>query len=479
MTAPVMPGRARGFVEDVRRIAPLAWPVVIGQVAVLAFNTIDTVLVGRHSPADLAAFAVGAAAYVTVFVGFMGIVLAVSPIVGQLFGAGRLEAAGDELHQAVWLALALSVLGMVLLLFPQPFLWIAKAGPDIAERVHGYLRALAVALPASLLFTAFRGFNTAVSRPKVVMLLQIGGLAAKLPLSIALVFGVPAWGIPELGVTGAGIATAVALWVQLLLAFVMMRRDRFYDRFSFWGRGLHAPNRQALWGLLRLGIPMGAAILIEVTGFSMMALLISRLGTLPVAGHQIAVNIVSLMFMLPLGLANASGTLVAQRIGAGDLSDARRLGWHGLVLGGLMAAVLGVIVFGSRESIIALYTRDAAVAAAALPLLTWVVVFHLADALQTVAAFVLRAWRIATLPMFIYAGSLWGIGLVGGYTLGFDLTGATPPALQGAPGFWAASTAGLVAASVALTVFMRLVLKAKAEELQRQAVQRAAGQPAT
>jgi len=478
MTAPAWPGRAHGFVEDVRRIAPLAWPVVIGQVAVLAFNTIDTVLVGRHSPADLAAFAVGAAAYVTVFVGFMGIVLAVSPIVGQLFGAGRLQAAGDELHQAVWLALALSVLGIVLLLFPQPFLWIAKAGPDIAERVHGYLKALAVALPASLLFTAFRGFNTAVSRPKVVMLLQIGGLVAKLPLSIALVFGVPAWGIPELGVTGAGIATAVALWIQLLLAYVMMRRDAFYDRFRFWGRGLHAPNRQALWGLLRLGVPMGAAILIEVTGFSMMALLISRLGTLPVAGHQIAVNIVSLMFMLPLGLANASGTLVAQRIGAGDLADARRLGWHGLVLGGLLAAVLGMAMFATREPVIALYTRDEAVAAAAFPLLAWVVVFHLADALQTVAAFVLRAWRIATLPMFIYAGSLWGIGLVGGYTLGFDLTGATPPALRGAPGFWAASTAGLVVAGVALTVFMRLVLKAKAEELQKRAARQAAGHPA-
>ena len=223
---------------------------------------------------------------------------------------------------------------------------------------------------------------------------------------------------------------------------------------------------------------MGAAILIEVTGFSMMALLISRLGTLPVAGHQIAVNIVSLMFMLPLGLANAGGTLVAQRIGAGDLADARRLGWHGLLLGGLLAAVLGVVVFGLREPIISLYTRDAAVAAAALPLLTWVVVFHLADALQTVAAFVLRAWRIATLPMFIYAGSLWGIGLVGGYTLGFDLTGATPPALRGAPGFWAACTAGLVVAGIVLVIFMRLVLKAKAEELLQQAVRPAAGQPA-
>jgi MATE family multidrug resistance protein len=450
---------AQGFTRDVRRIAPLAWPVFIGQLAVLAFNTIDTVLVGRHSSADLAAFAVGAAAYITVFVGFMGIVLAVSPIVGQLFGAGRVEAAGDEAHQAVWLALALSVLGCTLLLFPQPFLWLAKAGPDIAERVHGYLGALSIALPASLLFTVFRGFNTAVSRPKPVMLLQLAGLSLKLPLSAALVFGVPRLGIPELGVTGAGIATAVAMWAQVLLALAVLRGDAFYRPFRLWGHGLHAPNRPALRGLLRLGVPMGLAILVEVTGFSMMALLISRIGTVPVAGHQIAVNLVSMMFMLPLALANACATLVAQRIGAGDLPDARCLGWHGMLLGALLAAALGMAVFLGRAPLVGLYTCEAEVAAAALPLLAWLVVFHLADAVQTIAAFVLRAWRIATLPMFIYAGSLWGIGLVGGYTLAFDLLGITPPALRGATGFWAAATVGLVAAGAALTGLMRLALR--------------------
>ncbi len=449
---------AQRFGADVRRIAPLAWPVFVGQVAVLAFNTVDTVIVGRHSSADLAAFAVGAAAYITIFVGFMGVVLAVSPIVGQLFGADRVEAAGDEVHQAIWLALTLSVLGCALLLFPQPFLWLAKAGPDVAERVRGYLQALSVALPASLLFTVFRGFNTAVSRPKPVMLLQLGGFALKLPLTAALVFGVPALGIPEFGVTGAGLATAAAMWAQVLLALWLLRHDAFYRPFRLGGPGLHAPNRKALWGLLQLGVPMGLAILIEVTGFSMMALLISRLGTLPVAGHQIAVNLVSMMFMLPLALANATATLVAQRIGAGDLPDARRLGWHGMLLGGLLAGALGLAVYAGRAPLVGLYTGEAEVAAAALPLLAWLVVFHLADALQTIAAFVLRAWRVATLPMFIYAGSLWGIGLVGGYTLAFDLLGITPPALLGATGFWAAATVGLVAACAALTALMRLAL---------------------
>jgi MATE family multidrug resistance protein len=447
------------FTEDVRRLLPLAWPVFIGQLAVLAFNTIDTVLVARHSQADLGAFAVGAAAYITVFIGLMGVVLAVSPVVGQLFGAGRLQAAGDQLHQGLWLALGLALPGCALLVFPEPFLWLSHATPAMADAVQGYLLALAVSLPASLLFTVYRAFNTAVSRPKAVMALQLGGLALKLPLTAALVNGVPALGLPELGVTGCGVATALAMWAQALGAVLVLRRDPFYDRFALWGRGLHAPSRAALWGLLRLGVPIGLAILVEVSGFSFMALFIARLGTVPVAGHQIAMNLVSLMFMLPLALANAGSTLVAQHVGAGQLAQARRMGWHALQCGAALAALLGGAVFIGREQVIGLYTRDAAVAAGALPLLAWLAVFHVTDAMQTIAAFVLRAWRIATVPMVIYAGTLWGVGLGGGYSLAFNVWGNVPAAFQGATGFWMAATASLVLASIALTGFMAWVLQ--------------------
>lgn len=449
----------KSLVQDARRILPLAWPVLFGQLAVLAFGTVDTVLVARHSQADLAAFAVGAAAYITVFVGLMGVVLAVSPSVGQLFGAKRLEAAGEQFHQGLWLAAGLSVLGSTLLIFPQPFLWMARSTPDVAAGVRGYLLALAVSLPASLLFTAFRAFNTAVSRPKVVMWLQVGGLCVKVPLSMALVSGVPAWGIPELGVTGCGVATACAMWAQWLCAIVVLRKDRFYEQFQLWHAGLQAPRRAALMDLLRLGIPMGAAILIEVSAFSFMALFIARISTVSVAGHQIAMNLVSMMFMLPLALANATSTLVAQRIGANDLADARRLGWHGVWIGTGLATLVATVVVAARAPIIGLYTRDAATAAAALPLLAWLGIFHVSDALQTISAFVLRAWRIATVPMVIYAGALWGVGLGGGYWLAFNVSGQVPAALQGAPGFWAAATAGLLVAGVGLAGFKRWVLR--------------------
>ena len=185
------------FASNARRIVDLAWPVFVGQLSVVAFGTVDTVLVGRHSAADLAALSVGAAAYITIFIGLMGVVVALSPIAGQLFGAGQHAQAGRQLHQAVWLALGLSVLGCLLLLFPEPFMAVARLDAEHEGRVRAYLRVLALSLPASLLFSAYRSFNNAVSRPKAVMALQVTGLALKIPLSALLIHGVAVLGSPR------------------------------------------------------------------------------------------------------------------------------------------------------------------------------------------------------------------------------------------------------------------------------------------
>jgi multidrug resistance protein, MATE family len=457
MTPPHTATAAPSLRHDAARILRLAWPVFVGQISVLAFSTVDTLLVARHASVDLAALAVGAAVYVTVFIGFMGVVLGLSPIVGQLYGAGQLHQVGRQVHQAVWVALGLSVLGSTLLAFPAPFLALSQATPEVAQRVRGYLLALAFSLPASLLFTVYRGFNTAVGRPKAVMAIQLGGLAVKVPLSVALVSGLPGLGIPALGVVGCGIATALAMWAQVLVAWRVLRRDPFYDRFALNGRGLHAPDGALLGPQLRLGVPIGLSVLVEVTSFSFMAIFIARLGATAVAGHQIAANLVALLFMMPLALGNATSTLVAQRIGAGDSADARRLGWRGLQLGAALALVLGSTVALSREAVVGLYTRDMAVAAAALPLIAWLALFHLADAVQGVAGFVLRGWRVTRGPLIILALALWGVGLGGGYALAFNVGGAVPPALQGARGFWIAAALSLAMAALALVLLLRHV----------------------
>ena len=453
--------------ESALRLFPLAWPVFVGQIAVLAFSTVDTVMTARASALDLAALAIGGSIYISVFVGLMGMIFAVGPIAGQLFGAGKHRESGHEAEQAVWLALALAVVGCTVLLLPEPFLALARAEPAVAEKVRAYLRGLACALPASLVFMAYRGFNVAVSRPKAVMVLQLGGLALKVPINALFVFGFAlptpfgSFAVPALGAAGCGIATAIVMWCQLLAA-ILLRRDPFYAPFGL-GYGLSPPSRKSLAALLRLGIPMGLSILIEVTGFTFMSFFISRIGATPVAGHQIAVNMVSLMFMVPLSIANASSVLVAQRIGAGDSDDAGRIGWAGLEIGVLIAAVLGSAVYLLREPLIGLYTRDPVIIAAALPLLAWVVLFHVADAAQTVAAFVLRAHRIATVPLVIYVVAIWAIGLGGGYVAVFELD-AGPAWLRGAQGFWSMATLGVALAAFCLAGFLAWTLRREREE---------------
>lgn len=426
----------------------------VGQLAVVGFSTVDTLLVARYAREDLAALSVGAAAYITVFVGLMGVVLAIGPIVGQLFGAGQHAQAGRQLHQAAWVALAIALPGCALLAFPWPFLALARTTPEVESGVRAYLAALALALPAALLFQAYRGFNNAVSRPKAVMALQLGGLAAKIPLSALLVFGAPSFGIAPLGVVGCGIATTIVMWLQALAAWQVLRRDRFYDRFQILGRGLDAPDRRALATQLRLGLPIGATVLIEVSGFTLMAVFIARLGVLPVAGHQIAANLAAILFMLPLAIAQASMTLVSQRIGARDLADARRLGWHAMLIGATVALLVALALAAARGPVARLYTADPAVLAVAVPLLGWLALFHVADALQAVASFVLRAWRVTLLPMWIYAASQWGLGLGGGYVLAFGVVDAVPLAWRGQTGYWLAASVALAAAALALSALL-------------------------
>lgn len=453
--------RGASLAADLRRIVPLAWPAFVGQIAVLAFSTADTLLIARRGAVDLAALAVGAAAYISVFIGLMGVVLAVGPVAARSFGAGRHRDAGDELRQALWLAFGLAVVGCAALAWPEPFLAVAGVPPAVAAKVRAYTGALAFGLPAALFFAAFRGFGTAVARPKAAMAIQLGGLAAKVPLTALLVHGVD--GVASFGVAGCGIATTVVLWGQWLAAWTLLRRDPFYARFGWPARGFVPPRPAVLASLLKLGVPMGLAILVEVTGFTFMAFFIARSGTGAVAAHQIAANLAALLFMLPLALANATGALVAQRLGAGDARDARGLALHGLQTAFGAGAAAGALLVVLRHGVVALYTRDAAIAAGALPLVACVGAFHVCDAVQTMAAFVLRAYRIATLPLAVYAASVWGIGLGGGWALAFGGWPVVPDALRGARGFWVAGTVGLGVAGAGLMALLALRLRARAE----------------
>ncbi len=435
--------------QDLRRIAALAGPVLVGQLAVIAFSVIDTIMAGRASATDLAAVGLGGSIYVTVYISLMGVLQALAPIAGQLYGAGRHAEIGVEVRQAAWLGLALAVPGMLLLSFPGPLLAFAKAPPELVDKATAYLHLQAFGLPAALGFRIYSALNNALSRPIMVTLLQLLGLAVKIPLNAWFIHG--GLGLAPMGGPGCALASTLISWMWCLSGALILRHGGAYRPlgiFAAWSW----PMRSHLWALLRLGVPMGLTYLIEITSFTLMSVFITRLGTVTLAGHQIIANLGAVAYMLPLSLGIATSTLVAQAVGARDRAGARRVGWRGIRLAAALALAVGATLWLLRAPVLRAYASDAAVVQASLPLVTFVALYQAFDAVQVTTAFVLRAYKIALVPTVIYAVSLWGIGLGGGYVLGFGLIDGMPAFTHGAAGFWLANSLSLAIAG-ALLVF--------------------------
>ena len=449
------PSIRRGIVAQARAL-------LVGQVAVMSFAVVDTVLTGHASAVDLATLGLGLSVYSTVFVGLMGAVGALNPIIAQHFGAGRLAAIGASYGQGLWMALLLSAGGFVVLAFPEAWLPWLDPPPEVQPLVARYLRVLSLALPASLMFRAIYALNTAVSRPHVVMAMQLGGLVLKVLLSSVLIFG--AFGLPRLGALGGALASVIVFWALFLAGLVYMRVDPFYRRFALhWA----PPQWPILRELFHLGIPMSLGYTLEATSFTVITLLAARLGTTVMGGHQVVANLAALCFMIPLSLSVATATLTAQAIGSGDPARARRTAATGLRMGAIVAAVTVLVVWAFRHGIVGLYTSDPAVAAMALALIPFLAAFHFFDAIQTVVGFVLRAHKIVLPPTVIYALTLWGVGVFGGYQLAFRGV-AGPP--WGIAGMWLMQSIALALAAVFLVAFYVWVLRAQRDEAPRPAV---------
>jgi MATE family multidrug resistance protein len=438
----------------VRAIVDQAWPMFIAQLAIVASSGIDTAMAGRLSAIDLAGVALGTNVYVSVYIAFMGIVTAVGPIAGHHFGAGRLHVIGHDVGQALWLAAGFSVIGIALLLWTDPWFALAQAPPEVTRITGDYLLAVALGLPGALAARVFVALNSAVSRPRVTMAINLVALALKIPLNALFMYG--AGPLPALGGAGCGVATAVLSWLTIALSFAVWRLDPYFERFRAHRElGLRAPEWSSQRELLQLGIPIGIAILFEVSSFTFMGILIARLGAETLGAHQIVANVVSILFMVPLSIGFAGSALAAQSLGAGRPRDARRVALRALRLTFTLAVVLAATVWLARSAIVDFYTRDPAVAHIAAVLIAWGTAFHLFDALQGVAFQTLRGYKVATAPMLIYGVCLWGIGIGGGFWIAYSVTPLGPP--QGAAGFWSAAVVSLFSAATLLVSLLLAV----------------------
>jgi len=438
--------------EDIPALLKLAGPLLIGQLAVIAFGVLDTAMTARYSAEDLAALAMASAIFISVYVGLTGVVSALAPIAGQLFGAKRYPEIGEEVRQATWLALGLTIFGCLILTNADQVLAISQVNPDIEGKARLYLNILAIGLPASMVMRVLMALHNAVSRPAVITIIQLIGLGLKLPLNLLFIYG--GFGIEGMGGPGCAVATVIINWTWMLLTLGFVLLDRFYKPFEIFVH-FSKPDWQRIWILLKLGTPIGFSYLIEVTSFTFMSLFIARLGTTALAGHQIVANLGTVIYMVPLSLSIATMTLVSQSIGADRPERAEEIGWSSVLFTTATCIIIGIAVWVFRMQLLDLYDPPAQVKAFSIPLFLFIAFYQIFDALQVTAAFILRAYRIAFWPMLIYAGSLWGVGLGGGYLMGFNVFGNVPTFLQGANGFWAGNSISLGLAACFLLYLFR------------------------
>ncbi|MEI7571209.1 MAG: MATE family efflux transporter, partial [Alcaligenaceae bacterium] len=310
----------QSFKVTLLAILKQSWPVLISSWAGIAFGVLDTAMTGHASPVDLATMALSIAIYISVFVGLMGVMNALIPIQAQLFGAGDLKQVGQFWGQGVWVSLLLSALGALVMLFPD--VWLSFSGeitPEVRTSVHHYLWALTFGLPAALMFRTIYGLANAVSRPKLVMSINLIGITLKAFFNWLLIFG--NWGLPALGATGAGISSAVVFWITLSIGLWIVLRNPFYRQFHLT---LGVPNLKSIGAILKLGLPMGGSYLVEVCAFTFMSLLVAQEGIAAIGGHQVMSNLAALAYMMPMSIGVATAALTAQAIGARQMAQAHR-----------------------------------------------------------------------------------------------------------------------------------------------------------
>ncbi|HSX63992.1 MAG TPA: MATE family efflux transporter, partial [Pseudoxanthomonas sp.] len=429
------------FGTEVRATATLALPLVLGHVSTGLIGFVDNVIAGHHGTQTLASVTVGTALLWLPMMVPIGTLISLTASVSQLAGAGRRDEIGPLFRQALWLSLGLGVLMFAFLSLAPYALAAFGIAPEIIPGAKAFLHGIRWGVPALTLYFCMRYLSEGMHWTLPTMVLGFGGLLVLGPLGYVLTFG--KLGFPEMGAGGLGVASAIMMWLQATAFAVYLWNSkrfaalRLFSHFE-WPR--LAPIRQ----LLKTGLPIGITVLMEGGLFIATALLIARLGATSAAAHQIAINVAALCFMIPMGVAEATTIRVGHAVGQQDAHGVRRAARAGYLIVLATQALSALALLFGHDAVVALYTRDAAVAALAGILLLYAAAFQFPDGIQVLSAGALRGLKDTRVPMWLAAFSYWGLGMPLGAGLGLGLG-------WGPQGMWLGLILGLTAAAVLMT----------------------------
>ncbi|MGF1688968.1 MATE family efflux transporter [Photobacterium japonica] len=430
--------------RETRHLLKLAIPVLIASVAQTSMGFVDTVMAGGVSATDMAAVSVAASIWLPSILFGVGLLIAIVPIVATLNGSGKKDRIPFEVQHGFLLAACISLPIMFVLYNAGVLIDMMDVEKALAEKTIGYLHAVVFAVPAFLFFQTLKSFSEGLSMTIPAMVIGFIGLGANIPLNWIFVYG--KFGAPEMGGVGCGVATAIVYWLMFFSMLIYIKLNKRLNRVGLFAQW-HKPQLSALTRLFKMGLPVAASIFFEVSLFAAIALLISPLGSITVAAHQIASNFSSLIFMIPMSLGAALSIRVGHLMGRQELFEAKIASRSGLLVALCVAMMTATATVIFREAIALMYTDNPEVIMIAGQLLFLAAIYQCTDAIQVVAAGALRGYkdmRAIFIRTFI---AYWILGLPIGYILG--ITGWFLPPM-GPHGFWIGNIIGLTAAAIML-----------------------------
>jgi MATE family multidrug resistance protein len=426
---------------EISAMARLALPLVLAEIGWMAMGIEDTMFVGRVSAQAIGAVGLGTMLFYAIGIFASGLLLGLDTLVSRSYGAGDSDDCRHSLISGVWLALLLIPLVMGSIWALIPLLAALDIDAAVMREMTPYLRVLNWSAPFLLLFFGFRRYLQAMNIARPIMIVLLTANLLNIFCNWVFVFG--NLGSARLGAEGAGLATLVSrMYMAAALGIIIWRNDPGLPHVSW------KPDFERVKELLRLGMPAAAQIGLETGVFAVVTVLTGKLGAIPLAANQIALQTVSMTYMMPLGISSAAAVRVGHAIGRGDHEGMARAGWTALELGAAVMSCAAVMLLAAPHLIARIFTPGVQVIAAGVVLLRIAAFFQLFDGLQVVATGALRGAGDTRTPMFCHFAGYWVLGLPLGTLLCFRYG-------LGAAGLWIGLSAGLVVIGVVLVEMWR------------------------
>ncbi|CAH0347322.1 Multidrug resistance protein NorM [Bacillus sp. CECT 9360] len=428
--------------EKLRQFFVILIPILVTQLGLYSMNFFDIMMSGKYSTDDVAGVSIGSSIWVPVYTGLSGILLAITPIVSQLIGAKNKKAVPYTIIQAVYLAVVMAALIIIIGSFIlNPLLNGMNLSPKVHQVAHDFLVALSWGMIPLFIYNVLRSFIDSLGHTRVSMIITLLSLPINVLLNYLLIYG--KFGFPELGGVGSGYATAITYWVITLIAVFVVIKIHPFAEFKIFGTFFKISVTEWL-SLLKIGVPIGFSIFFETSIFAAVTLLMSGFDTITIASHQIAMNFASFLYMMPLSISMALTIVVGYEVGAERLKDAREYSLIGITMAVCMSLLSGLIIFFFRDEVASIYTEDAAVMKLTAHFLIYAIFFQLSDAVQAPIQGVLRGYKDVNITFLMSLISFWVIGLPTGYLFArfTDL---------GAAGYWIGLITGLAVGAIGLS----------------------------